>query len=101
MSHENLDKVLETALAAVPSAIAAGVGFLAWQMTKDDPTMNTKRIVGAILLSSFTGGALCILLMESGLHAPLAAVISTAIGSSGVKGYELLLQKARNAVEKE
>lgn len=97
MPTPEIDKQWDIWIAAVPTGIMAALGWIGFHLSKDDPKINTAKFVGGILLSSFTGGAICILLQETGLHANISAVVAAAIGSSGIKGYEWLVARAENA----
>lgn len=96
MPHDQIDKALGTWIAGVPAACMAALGWIGFHLSKDDPKMNTKQFVGGVILASFTGGITCILLENTGLHPEIAAVIASAVGSSGIKGYEWLIQRAKN-----
>jgi uncharacterized membrane protein (DUF441 family) len=94
MANHELDRIMAGLSVGVPSAIMAMLGALGYHLTKDDPQINTKQLVGIMILAGFTGGITCGFLMQTGLHPELAAVTASAIGSGGVKGYEWLLKRA-------
>lgn len=93
MANQELERILAGLSVGIPSAVMAMLGALGYQMTKDDPKINTKQLVGIMILAGFTGGITCAFLMQTGLHPELAAVTASAIGSGGVKGYEWLLKR--------
>ena len=96
MPNENFDHAFSSWISAMPAVCGAILGWVGHSMVKDDPAMNTKRFVGGVMLSAFTGGCACILLQSMGFPPPLAAVLASAIGSTGVKGYEWLIIKAKD-----
>lgn len=97
---DDLDKIVGALIVGVPSAILSMVGAGAYFMTKDDPAIKTKQFIGGVVLSGFTGGLTCAFLLQSGLHPEVAAVAGSVIGSTGIKGYEWLLQKSKNISDK-
>lgn len=97
MPTPEFDKQWQVWIAAIPTAIMAALGWIGFHLSKDDPKLNTAKFVGGVVLSSFTGGAICILLQETGIHPNVASVVAAAVGSSGIKGYEWLVSRAENA----
>lgn len=100
MSNQDLDRIVAVLIVGIPSAILSMIGAGAYFMTKDDPAIKTKQFIGGIVLSGFTGGLTCALLLQSGLHPEVAAVVGSVIGSTGIKGYEWLLQRSKNATNR-
>lgn len=100
MNNEQFSHAFDTWIGALPAVCGAVLGWVGHAMVKDDPTMNTKRFVGGVMLSAFTGGCACILLQSMGFPPPLSAVLASAIGSSGIKGYEWLIQRSRSSADK-
>lgn len=93
-----LDKILS---ASESLGLSVGVmsilGWLGHTLTIDDPAMNTKKLVGGILLSGFVGYMGVKFMLFTGMHAELAAPIAAVIGSSGSKGFEWLLHKVKQS----
>lgn len=100
--HENeaMQKLIDSAIVAFPSGAMAALGWLAHTLAKDDPLLPTRKFVGGLMLSAFVGWGTCNLLMFCGVHAELAATLSSVIGASGAKGWEWLLSRARNLAGK-
>ena len=97
MPQTELSKATQLLIEAAPSATGAILGFIGHALVKDDPRMNKKRFVGGVMLSAFTGGCVCIILEQMGFPPPVASVVASAIGSSGIKGYEWLLQHSKES----
>lgn len=97
MASEQLDKIVAGLVIGVPSALLAMLGAFAHYMSKDDPSIKTKQLVGAVLLSGFTGLLACALLLQLGLNPMLCACVASVIGSTGSKGYDWMVQKAQDS----
>lgn len=100
MPHEDANRIFEVWITALPAACGAVLGWVGHNLVKDDPNMNTKKFAGGVMLAAFTGGCVCLLLENMGFPSPMASVIASAIGSSGIKGYEWLVQKSQDRGDK-
>lgn len=100
MSDE-LQRIVDAVASAVPSACFAALGWIAHHLALGKARMSWRKFLGGVMLAGFTGGATCALLLQSGIHPELAAIIASVIGSNGSRGYEWLVQRSKDSINKE
>lgn len=100
MSHDEASRVFRLWLEALPAGCGAVLGWVGYNLVKEDPKMNTRKFAGGVMLAAFTGGCICLLLESMNFPSTLASVIASAIGSSGIKGYEWLLQRSKDTSDR-
>lgn len=94
------DKDLDALFKLIPSILASAMGWLGYQLSKAQPGLSLRQWVGGVILSGFTGAMTFALLSHIGWDYWTASFISSAIGSSGLRGYEWIVDKLFSLIDK-
>jgi hypothetical protein len=93
---ENGRSLIEAAAVALPTAVLAGIGWLAHTLVTTKKIPDYPELVGGILLSGFVAYAGVCLMMAMGMEASLAAPVASILGASGKDGFNYFLSKAKD-----
>ncbi len=101
MHDFDLGKIYEEAISILKGpAILGALGYLGLQLTKDDPNINHKKLVGGMLVAGVVGYCLGNILPDYGLSPSAAGALAGMIGAQGPAGLEWFSSKVRKIVDK-
>lgn len=82
-------------------AMLGMLGYIGLTLSKDDPTIKTKKFVGGVIVSGFVGYCTAKILAANGFDAVTAGTIAAMLGSQGPAGLQILSAKIKTLLSKE
>lgn len=106
MSSSMQDFDFERALHIVVSvlkgpAMLGMLGYIGLTLSKDDPTIKTKKFVGGVIVSGFVGYCTAQILSVNGFDAITSATVAAMLGSQGPAGLQIISTKLKAILSKE